>query len=251
MAYDKRGVLAQVFGVLGLVFGFFFLIGAVFVTVAWFVWGAAQEFAANGVDVMGKVEKRWESTRDCRDNDSNVTRTCTDFNVGYRYEVAGKAWADSATTDYDTYANLTEGSPIMVRVVPADPGDSVTSFDAEAVDSSGGLGIMAAIFGGLGGLFVLIGGGVLAGLLRGALAGVALREAGTTRGAVVLAREQTNVRVTGQTQWRIRWRDDAGALGSSRGQALDGLPAVGERITVYADPDHKRPSVWEGDAGTR
>ena len=251
MGYEKRGVLAQVFGVLGLVSGFFFVIGAVFATVGWFIWGSAQDFAANGVDVRGQVEKRWESTRDCRDNDSNVTRTCTDFNVGYRYDVAGKIWHDSATTDYDTYANLAEGSPVMVRVVPTDPGDSVTSFDAETVDSSGGLGIMAAIFGGLGGVFVVIGGGGLGWLLRGALGRVALRESGTARGAVVLAREETNVRVNGRAQWRIRWKDDAGALGSSRAQAVDGLPGVGARITVYADPDHKRPAVWEGDAGSR
>ena len=251
MAYEKRGVVAQVFGVVGLIFGVFFLIGAVFVTVAWFVWGSAQDFAANGVDVMGQIERRWESTRECKDTNSNVTRTCTDFNVGYSYEVAGKVWHDSATTDYDTYANLSDGGPIKVRVVPEDPGDSVTSFDAETVDASGGMGLVALIFGLMGGLFVLMGGGGLGWLARGALGRVTLRETGTARGAVVLAREETNVRVNGRLRWRIRWKDDAGALGSSRGQALDGLPAVGERITVYADPDHKRPSVWEGDAGTR
>lgn len=251
MAYEKRGVLAQVFGVLGLVFGFFFVIGAVFVTVGWFVWGSAQEFAANGVDVMGQVEKRWESTRDCTDRDSNVTRTCTDFNVGYSYDVAGKTWHDSGTTDYDTYANLEEGGRIMLRYLPDDPGNSVTSFQGDGVDATGGMAVVALVFGALGGLFVVIGGGGLGWLIRGARARVALREAGTARGAVVLAQEETNVRVNGRTQWRIRWKDDAGDLGQSRGQPRDGLPQVGARIVVYADPSGRQAAVWEGDSGTR
>ena len=251
MAYEKRGVVQQVFGVVGLVLGFFFIFGAVFVTVAWFVWGSAQEFAANGVDTMGRVEKRWETTRDCTDRDSNVTRRCTDFNVGYSYEVAGKVWNDSATTSYDTFANLEEGAGIMVRYLPGEPGNSVTSFDADSVDETGGLAVVAVIFGGLGGLFVVVGGGGLGWLIAGAVGRVSLRESGAERGAVVLAREETNVRVNGRMQWRIRWKDDAGALGHSRARAQDGLPEVGTRITVYADPAHKRPSVWEGDSGTR
>lgn len=251
MVYEKRGVWAQVFGVVGLVMAIFFVIGAVFVTVAWFVWGSAQEFAANGIDTVGQVEKRWESTRDCKDRDSNVTRTCTDFNVGYRYEVAGKRWRDSGTTDYDTYANLEEGGRIMLRYLPGDPGSSVTSFQADSVEATGGLAVVALVFGALGGMFVLLGGGGLGWLIRGARAQVALREGGTARGAVVLAQEETNVRVNGRAQWRIRWRDDAGDLGQSRGQARDGLPQVGARIVVYADPASRRPAVWEGDSGTR
>ena len=251
MAYDKRGVVRQVFGVPGLVSAFFFVIGAVFAGVAWFVWGSAQEFATTGIDTMGRIETRWESQRDCTDSDSNVTRTCTEFNVGYSYEVAGKTWHDSATTDYDTYANLGAGAAIKLRYLPGDPGDSVTSFDAGRVDASGGLGVVALVFGGLGGLFVVMGGVGLVWVIRTARGRVWLREAGTERGAVVLAREETNVRVNDRMQWRIRWRDDAGALGHSRGQALEGLPEVGARIVVYADPDRKRAAVWEGDSGTR
>jgi hypothetical protein len=250
MAYEKRGLVAQVFGVVGLVFGFFLIVGAVFATVAWFIWGSAQDYAANGVDAMGRVEKRWESTRDCTDRDSNVTRTCTDFNVGYSYEVAGKVWHGSGTTDYDSYANLEEGGRIMLRYLAGDPGSSVTSFQADGVDATGGLALMALIFGSLGGVFVLIGGGGLGWQVRGALARVRLRDTGVARGAVVLAVEETNVRVNNRMQWRIRWKDDSGALGQSRGQARENLPEVGTRIVVYADPSGGK-AVWEGDSGTR
>ena len=251
MAYEKRGVLRQAFGVVGLIFGFFLVIGSIFVVVAWFVWGSAQEFRAKGVDVMGQVDKRWESTRDCKDSNSNVTRTCTDFNVGYSYEVGGKTWADSGTTSYETYANLEEGERIIVRYLRDDPGNSVTSFDAETVDAMGGMAVVALIFGVLGGVFAVIGSAGLGWLIRGARRGVWLRDNGSQRGAVVLAQEETNVRVNNRVQWRIRWKDDSGDLGQSRGQARENLPQVGARIVVYADPSGRQAAVWEGDSGTR
>lgn len=251
MAYEKRGAFGQVFGVLGLVFGFFFLVGAVFAVVGWFSLQSAREFVANGVDVMGRIEKRWESTRDCKDSNSNVTRTCTDFNVGYSYEAESKTWHDSTTTGYETWAGLEEGALIKVRYLPGDPGDSVTSLDRETVDADGGLDVLAWVFGGLGGAFVLIGGGGLAWLIRRARAGVLLRDTGTARGAVVLAQEETNVRINGRMQWRITWKDDAGNLGKSRGRLREDLPQAGARIVVYADPTGHQPAVWEGDSGTR
>ena len=251
MAYEKRSALREVFGVLGLVFGIFVLVGGVFAAVGWLSWRSAQDFADNGVDAMATVEKRWESTRDCRDNNSDVTRTCTDFNVGYAYEVAGKTWHDSATTGYETYANLAEGSRIKVRYLPDVPGDSVTSFQADNVDASGGLGVLALVFGALGAAFLAIGGGGLAWVVRAALRRIRVRDGGTARGAVVQAREETNVRVNNRPMWRIRWTDDTGALGQSRGRPEGDLPQVGARITVYADPEGRLPSVWEGDSGTR
>lgn len=251
MSYPRRGLFSQVFGVIGLVSAIFLVIGSVFSVVGWLSWRSAQEFQANGVDVMGRVEKRWESTHDCKDNNSNVTRTCTDFNVGYAYEVAGKTLHDSATTDYNTYADLAEGTPIKLRYLPGDPGDSVTSFDPDTVDAAGGMTVLALVFGGLGGLFVLFGGGGLLWLIRGALRRNRVRDGGTARGAVVLAREETNVRVNNRVQWRIRWKDDTGAMGQSRAQPPDGLPEVGARITVYADPTGRLPAVWEGDSGSR
>ena len=142
--------MRQVFGVVGLVFGVFGFVGAVFAVVGYLTYRAGQDFAAQGVNVMGKVERRWESTRDCKDQDSTVTRTCTDFNVGYGYMVDRRMWHDSAVTDYRIYANLFEGAPVMVRYLPTDPGENATSFDARGVDAAGGLGVAGLIFGGLG-----------------------------------------------------------------------------------------------------
>ena len=251
MVYEKRGMFSQVFGVLGLVFGFFLVIGAVFVTVGWFSYRSGQEFAADGVDVMGRVEKRWESTRECKDSNSTVTRTCVDFNLGYSYEAGGETRHDSATAGYEVYAGLAEGARVMVRYLPRDPSNNVTSFDAGSVDASGGMAVLALVFGGLGGVFALLGGGGLVWLLRSARQRNRVRDSGTARGAVVLVREETNVTVNNRRQWRIRWKDDSGALGQSRAQAADGLPQAGARITVYADPEGRLPPVWEGDSGTR
>lgn len=251
MGYEKRSVMSQVFGLLGLVFGLFLLVGAVFSGVGGFSWQSAQRFQADGVDAMGTVETRWESKRPCKDRNSGITRTCTDFNLGYSYQVAGQTLHHSATTSYDTYANLTEGARIKLRYLPSDPNNSVTSFGAEVVDASGGLRVMALIFGGLGVVFLAIGVGGLVWLIRRAMTAERLRDSGTARGAVVLAQEETNVRVNGQAQRRIRWKDDSGALGASRRQPGENLPAVGDRITVYADPDGHRPAVWEGDCGSR
>ena len=251
MAYEKRSAIGQVFGVMGVVFAIFFVIGAAFVGAGWFSWRSGQEFAANGVDVMGRVETRWESTRDCKDSNSNVSRTCTDFNVGYSYEAGGTTQHASATAGYEVYAALTEGSPIKVRYLPRDPANNVTSFDAGMVDASGGMGVLVLVFGGMGAVFAVVGGGGLGVLARGARQRNRVRDNGTARGAVVLAREETNIRVNNRMQWRIRWKDDAGVLGQSRAQAPDGLPEAGARITIYADPTGTLPPVWEGDSGTR
>ena len=153
--------MRQVFGVLGLVFGVFGLVGAVFAVVGYLTYRAGQDFEANGVTVMGKVEHRWESTRDCKDRDSTVTRTCTDFNVGYGYMVGRRMWHDKAVTDYRTYANLFEGAPVMVRYLPSDPQNNATSFDPTAVDAWGGMSVVALVFGGLGAVFLSLGGGGL------------------------------------------------------------------------------------------
>ena len=252
MAYQKRSAISQVFSVPGFVFGFFFLIGAVFAVVGVFALREGRTFVAEGVDVMGQVEDRWQTTRDCSDSSSSSrTRSCTDFNVGYSFAVAGKTFHNSATTDYATYAGLEQGSPVLVRYLASDPGRNATSFDPQTVSASGGQSVLGLIFGGLGGAFVLIGGGGLAWLLRASLRAVGLRDTGTARGAVVLACEETNVKINNRRQWRIRWKDDTGALGQSRAQAPDQLPQAGDRITVYADPEGRLPAVWEGDSGTR
>ena len=61
----------------------------------------------------------------------------------------------------------------------------------------------------------------------------------------------TNLAVNYQQMWRFIWKDDAGAPGQSFACWPVNLPAIGTRITVYADPDGNIPSVWEGDCGTR
>lgn len=244
MARDGRGSMGR--GI-GLIFGFFLVFGVVFCGVAWVVWGQAQDFARNGVDGFGRVDKRWESTRECKDSNSDVTRTCTDFNVGYSYEVGGKTYHASGTTGYDVWAGLEEGYQIKLRYLPGEPGSAVTDFDPEVVDASGGMGVVALIFGGLGGLFALLGGGGLGWLIWRARMGRRLRETGTARGAVVVAQEETSITVNDRRLWRITWTDDAGGRGKSRGRARVDLPQPGARITVYVDPRGKLEAMWEGD----
>ncbi len=250
MTYPKRGVLAQMWGVPGLVFGIFFAVGLIVVVVAGFILQSGRDFAANGVDVAGRVEKLWESTETCRDN-NNHDYICQAFNVGFGFAAAGKTAHGSQAVGYDIYAGLTEGSPVKVRYRDGDPTSYAVSFDGTPPAAMGDMGFVAALVGGIGSLFLVLGGVGLLVLYRIARRQVGLRDWGVMRGAVVLAQVPSNVTVNDQPLWCIRWKDDSGVIGQSRGRSQDDLPDAGERITIYADPDGKLPPVWEGDSGTR
>lgn len=248
MAYEKRRAGGRPGLVFGLVFGIFALVGTIFLAVGWFSWAEGQRFAAEGVTTMGVVEKTWESQHDCRDDDSGTTRKCTDFNVGYSYVVEGRSYQASGTTGYDQWASLSEGAEIKLRYLPSDPESVATSFSRDEVSDTGGMGVLALVFGGMGGLFAAIGWGGVAWLVLRARAAAWMRQNGVKRGAVVVTQEETSVTVNDRRMWRITWTDDTGARGQSRGRAREDLPGVGTRISIFADPQGKREAIWEGDA---
>jgi Protein of unknown function (DUF3592) len=251
MRDSKPGAFSQIYGVFGIILGLFLLIGLIFAVVGYFLYRSGQDFEAHGVDVMGRVESRWESTRDCTSNNSTQRRTCTDYNVEYSFEVGGTTQRGRGKTDFDTYAGLGEGDPIKVRYLANDPTSSATSFDPERVDASGGRTLMGMIFGGLGGLLAVVGGGGLFWLRRAGLQRAALRDTGIARSAVVQSLDETNMRVNRRMLWRMRWKDDAGATGESRARRREDLPEPGERIMVYVDPTGRLPAVWDGDVSAR
>ena len=247
MSYERRCGVRPGF-VLGLVGGIFALVGVIFLGVGWFSWSEARLFATQGVTITGLIEKRWESEVECRDDDSNTTRRCTEFNLGYSYRVDGRTYNASGTTGYEQWAALPEGSEIRLRYLPSNPERVVTSFRRDEVSDSGDLGILALIFGGMGGLCALIGGGMLGYLVLRARGAAWMRANGVPRGAVVLAQEETSVTVNDRRMWRITWKDDMGGTGQSRGRGREDLPDVGARIKVLVDPAGKRAALWEGDA---
>ncbi|MEO8243818.1 MAG: DUF3592 domain-containing protein [bacterium] len=251
MTYPRRGVLAQMWGVPGIVFGVFFVVGLVIAVVAVVILLAGRNFAAHGVDVTGRVEKLWETAQSCQDDRSNSSRTCTGFNVGFGFEAGGQLRHGSTQVGYDFYAGLGEGMPVKVRYLAEDPTDYAVAFGGAAPSAMGNMGWVSVLVGGIGSVFLLLGGIGLAVLWRIAWRQVGLRDWGAMRGAVVLAQEATNVTINDRLLWRIRWQDDSGAQGESRGRDPGYLPDVGARITVYADPDGRLASVWEVDSGTR
>lgn len=84
-----------------------------------------------------------------------------------------------------------------------------------------------------------------------------LRDSGQRRSARVIAVERVRW-LRRYANWRATWQDEAGQPGRTklhgqdrRGGPGPALPPVGVTITIYADPDGKLPSVWEGDCGAR
>jgi hypothetical protein len=240
MAFEKRSVISQVFGMTGLAVSLFLFAGTVFSVVALSIYRAEAVFAAERANVVGVVHYSTTNTFDCRQNGSAPPKACSSYSVVYLYEAEGKQRVGITITNGDTNARMKTGTRIMVRYLRSDPSKVRTTFDPERVDVDDGDGWLYALsFGGLGGVYLLIGG-----------AGVVwLRKTGTAQGAVVLAQDETNVQVNHETQW-IKWKDDSGTLGQSLGQAGGNLPPVGARIEVYADPASQQ-LVWEGDIGPR
>lgn len=80
----------------------------------------------------------------------------------------------------------------------------------------------------------------------------AMRLTGAKRSAVVTMHNQ---QPAGLRNWRghlvffykASWSDEAGGFGATLPHWQQDLPAVGAHITVYADPEGRRPAVWEGD----
>lgn len=117
--------------------------------------------------------------------------------------------------------------------------------------AEGDLWIGALVGGLLGVTFSAVGGGFVYFALRNAGRAIGVRDDGEKRSAKVSAHGRTSYRVNEVTQLRLEWRDESGETGHSLHHAPDTLTPypVGSDITIYADPEGRLPSVWEGDVG--
>jgi hypothetical protein len=240
MSYPKRGAISLAFSVTGWVFAIFLAVGLALAVPGVIFGQKALALQLRGVETTGQVVGLWQGSHGCGEDNRD---TCADFNLRYRFEADGRGYEHSGRVSDEVYFGLEVGGPVRVLYLAGDPAVSAVDI-GETV-------LLGGVFLGLALVFGLIGGIGLAYQLRAGARLVWMRDNGTARVAEVTGQEATGLRVNQQVMWVMRWRDSAGAEGRSRAQAPGRLPAVGAKITVYADPEGVLPPVWEGDSGTR
>lgn len=201
------------------------LAGAVFSVIGWVIIGQANRMEREGVEAVAVVTDRDIRTETRRDGD-RVTR----YYVTYRFNPTPDQTVTSRqSVSRTTYNALEVGQSVTVRYLPSDPG--ANQLASEGSGRGGGM-----IFGLLGLLMLLTGGGIAWVLLRGKLSAIRAARWGEVREAQVLDHQITNTMVNGRAQYRYRWIDAARHEGQSTMMDYSRLPAPGTVVRVYIDP---------------
>lgn len=194
----------------------------------------AARLDLHGAEAIARVIDRDIRTR--RDSEG---RTTTEYRVEYHFQPAtGEPVTTRRTVSRATYNALAPGSELPVRYIAHDP--QVNEIEPGQSRRTGRfLGLIALPF-------ALV--GLVAAVWIGRRKLTLLRAAwsGEVRQARVEDVEVTNVQVNGRTQYRLRWRDAAGAEGRSGMHDHNDLPPQGSVIVVYVDPRSGR-GWWEED----
>jgi hypothetical protein len=201
------------------------LAGVIFSLIGWVVIAEANRLERDGVDTVATVTAR--DIRTETDRDGNRT---TRYYVSYRFTPTSDQTVNArdsvARTTYDA-AQVGQG--VAVRYLPDDPG--VSRLSSEGTGRGGGM-----IFGLVGLVLLMAGGGLGWWLLRGKLSAIRAARRGEVREAEVLDHQPTNTSVNGRTQYRFRWIDASRQEGLSTMMDYNRLPAPGTVLKVYVDP---------------
>ena len=199
--------------------------GLIFSVIGWVIIGQANRMDREGVETVAVVTARNIRTETQRDGD-RVTR----YYVSYRFSPTSDQTVEARQSVSRTTYNAVEvGQSVTVRYLPSDPG--VNQLASEGSGRGGGM-----IFGILGLLLLLVGGGVAWVLVRGKLSAIRAARSGEVREAEVLEHIVTNTSVNGRVQYRYRWVDAARQEGQSTMMDYARLPAPGTVVRVYIDP---------------
>ena len=230
----------MIFGDMAWAFCLFVVIGLATGAPALYLLWQGWLLETQGVSVQGQVKSVWQSSDSCGKDNMD---TCTQSHVRYTYDAGGPLREATTTVGSGFYATLQTNGPIPVTYLRSDP--AVNEVESGWTLFGGVLLLLFAL------AFAGAGGGAMWIRIRQVLLAEGQRDTGVSRQATVTDLQPTRFAVNGKNLWRITWRDETGAAGQSRAQAVGELPEIGAAVTVYADPAGKRPAVWEGDSGTR
>lgn len=236
--YPKRNWLVLALGRLGWIFAVFLTVGLGALVGAGFQIVEGRAFNARAVEVVGEVTYLAPGAIPCSKVNSG---RCPETLVRFRFDTPNGPAMGEARLDRDYRPALRHGGPIALRFMPG---------DAARVEVEFGRTLRVGVFELVGsGVFLLIGScfgsyvwwaNHLTRMLRLGLPGTArVSDKGPERDPLL-------------GTWSVRWTDDAGLAGKSQWYwRAASLPGAGAAITVFCDPEGKRPSVWEGDCGSR
>ena len=227
----------------GLIFGAIFLVvGLAFLFVGITSWKTERRFATESVTAEGLVlTKNIVRAR----RNSNSTRYSTRYSTTYRFEVRQGDTVDATDEiDVDVWESLEEQGPVTIEFLRDDPDTSRVAGTNDTV--------LATVFTGAGGLFSLIGGGVVSFAVRRRREEARLRRDGMHAVGTVVGVEETNVRVNRVSQWRMRYRYRDHRGRDHEGES--GLLTPDEAANIRAGDtgpvryDRRRPerNVWLG-----
>ena len=105
-------------------------------------------------------------------------------------------------------------------------------------------GVLEAVCVGVGGGIALVHG-------RNVRRAVRTRDTGEKRSAVIQGTQVSNFTINDVQLVRLTWLDEKGCAGKSKLHNPEELTLfpTGRKITIYADPAGRNPSVWEGNVG--
>jgi len=228
--YAKRSFLV-LFG------GIWLLVGLPFLGV-----GIGTAMSELRLQREGKVVTGTVLAKDLRRATKNKSTT---YSVTYRFTTAdGKTVTDDAKVDFERWEQLQELGPISIRYLASRPGSNRPD--------QGNSWLLPVIFGSFGMVFGGIGGFLFFKGIVGILRNMRLEKEGTLAKATVTSVEQTNLRVNGRPQWRIRYQ-----FTDRQGRKVDGKSDAmpyeeverfreGGSGNVRFDPEKPSANLWLG-----
>jgi hypothetical protein len=199
----------------------------------------AHRLQTHGVAAVARVVRRETSTRRC--GTQKHRRTCTDHDLVYSFATASGQQTVVRSVNRAEFDRTRLGAGRTVRYLTENP----QVWEA----APGGAWSRAAATGVAGGLLTGIAALGLSRLHMRVRAMLRVRDMGERRQATVTAHRDTGIRINGAALRVAQWRDEAGGTGETLARFGPFLPAVGQQIAVYADPQGALRSAWEGDVG--
>jgi hypothetical protein len=201
----------------------------------------AHRLQTHGVAAVARVVRRETSTHRC--GSQKRRRTCTDHDLVYSFPSGSGPQTVVRQVDRAEYESTRLGARRTIRHLPENP-QVWEDAPGNAWKGAAGMGVVGG----------LVAGAAALGLMRlhhRVQDMVKVRDSGVRRQATVTGHRDTGIRVNGAALWVAQWRDETGGSGEALARFGLTLPAVGQQINVYADPQGMLPSAWEGDVGAR
>jgi len=236
--YPKRSLICLTLGAGGWLFLIAFLAALAFGANAVMQMQVNDTLARDGLDATAVITQK-----SSRINGAGTGKTRnTVYTVRYQFTAAdGTPTTGIQTVSKTFFDSVAVDDQRPARYLPENPTTAEIEIGRGEQARSGFVKIASLLLAvGLGGLFIWF---------RRAHAKISLRETGEIRHAEVMAHNLIERKNAAAKYGRATWRD-GDTIGQTSAMLIEGLPNVGEMITIYSTSSGK-PAIWEGEVGTR